>query len=1070
MMISTRRRASLVMLLTAALLLALVGLVQAQGPDGGRAPALRPVPGALQHVGTYHLQKSPLVETDAGSEWVSVIVDLEAPGLAAYDGSIAGLAATSPSVTGASRLDVEGVAAQSYLAYVNAQIDAFESAAAQRIPQALFGHRFDVVLGGVGVVVPADRVEELRSLPGVRAVYPDRLVDLATDRSPDWIGAPAVWDALGGQATAGEGVVVGIIDSGIWPEHPSFSDPDPAGNPYPDPPGGPYACEFGNTEANANDAAFECNNKLLGAARTMDTADILASLGQIEYLPGEFISARDNDGHGTHVASTAAGNGGVMASLFGNEIAEVSGIAPRAQVLAYKICFERWTGTFFTCSAFTSDMAAAIQQGLVDGAQVMNLSFSGGSTPYEDASSLAFLDAYAAGVFVAAAAGNSGPDPDTVGRVSPWVTTVAASTHDGLVANTFDITGPGDVPADLTGIAAVEGTGPHMENDLPSTPIIYAGDVDPENVEGCNAFPAGAFDGAIALISRGTCTFATKVNAAAAAGAVAVVVHNNRGGLPFSMGALGDTTIPSFMISLQAGQAVVDWIQNNPGVTAQIGATVSRQTGDWGDTMADFSSRGGTANQMGISKPDITAPGVDILAGNTAMPNSDEPPGELFQAISGTSMASPHVAGAGALLKALHPDWTPGQIKSALMTTAVRDVVKEDGTTPADAFDFGSGRVNLNQAGDPGLTFDVPAVDFINARDHLWDVNYPSLYVPNMPGSFHVRRVAHSEVDAFTRWTAEPVAGDDWSIGVTDMFAMDPLGEAVLDIWIDASHVPAGEVRMGGIRFTSNRGHTAWFPITFVKRNPAITLEKSCDPTEVAQGDTTTCTISISNIAYADTAFTLNDRLPPQLQLIPESVTGAAADGNGLFVQGGLGGAAPPLVDVAVDPTASPAGYLALSGFGSLTVSMSDESISVWNVPSFQFAGQTYNAIGVVSNGYIVLGGGDAGDVDYINQALPDPARPNNVLAPFWTDLNPDAGGQGWINVLTDGVNDWIVVEWEEVPNFGDGRTNTFQVWIGTTTPDDVSFTYGPSISDGDGGALTVGAENESGTSGGMVY
>src|SRR5205085_8680493 len=131
---------------------------------------------------------------------------------------------------------------------------------------------------------------------------------------------------------------------------------------------------------------------------------------------------------------------------------------------------------------------------------------------------------------------------------------------------------------------------------------------------------------------------------------------------------------------------------------------------------------------------------VEILAGNSPqhIDVAGGPQGELFQAIAGTSMSSPHIAGSGALLKALHPNWTPGQIKSAIMTTAKTSVVKEDGVTPTDAFDDGSGRVDLTQAGSAGLTFNETGANYVADASHLWDANYPSLYVPVMPGAITV--------------------------------------------------------------------------------------------------------------------------------------------------------------------------------------------------------------------------------------------------------------------------------------------------------------------------------------------
>ncbi|MFQ5419652.1 MAG: peptidase S8, partial [Anaerolineae bacterium] len=191
--------------------------------------------------------------------------------------------------------------------------------------------------------------------------------------------------------------------------------------------------------------------------------------------------------------------------------------------------------------------------------------------------------------------------------------------------------------------------------------------------------------------------------------------------------------------------------------------------------------------------------------------------------------------------------------------------------------------------------------------------------------------------------------------------------------------------------------------------------------------------------------------------------------------EGTLFGAEPPLVDAAVDPLASPFGYVGLGGFGSsIDVGATDESIANFNVPAFEYAGETYSQIGIVSNGYVVVGGGTGADVDFINSDLPDAAIPNNVLAPFWTDLNPGAGGRVLVNVLTDGTDTWIIAEWESVPNFGDGETNTAQVWIGINSDvnpgEDISFVYGADVSDGDSSFLTVGAENKFGNSGGTVY
>jgi uncharacterized repeat protein (TIGR01451 family) len=315
-----------------------------------------------------------------------------------------------------------------------------------------------------------------------------------------------------------------------------------------------------------------------------------------------------------------------------------------------------------------------------------------------------------------------------------------------------------------------------------------------------------------------------------------------------------------------------------------------------------------------------------------------------------------------------------------------------------------------------------------------------------------------------------PITPNDLDVIVPDHVQVDRSGDATFDITVDARRVPVGETRFATIEFKQGN-QTLTFPVTIVRQQPVVTMEKSCDPALIARGETTECTITIQNTSFDEAAVSVQDQLPQELKLINGSVVGADANRNLVTYEGTLYGAAPPIVNVAVDPLASPFGYVGLGGFGSSTVvSASDESITNFNVNPFIYAGETYSRIGIVSNGYIIVGGGTGADVDYINSDLPDEAIPNNVLAPFWTDLNPSNGGRILINVLGISPNYWIIVEWESVPNWGDGETNTAQVWIGINGVEDISFTYGPDVSDGDGGFLTVGAENKYGNSGGTVY
>ncbi len=636
------------------------------------------------------------------------------------------------------------------------------------------------------------------------------------------------------------------------------------------------------------------------------------------------------------------------------------------------------------------------------------------------------------------------------------MTTVGASTTNRFFLSHLSVKATGGATLNLTGASITEG--------IPvDTPVVLASDFGDEFC--LNPFPAGTFSGKIVVCKGGINRIIKSFNILQG-NAVGMLLAND------TLLGLGTDNyfIPTVHLEVNDGQTLIDFVHAHSGVTATFtdgeAATVQ------GDVMAPFSSRGGPNQTLGVSKPDVTAPGVQILAGDTPLPATDEggPQGELFQAIRGTSMSSPHVAGSGALIKALHPDWTPGQIKSALMTSATTKVVKEDGTTKADPFDMGAGRIDLRHAGDVGVTFDETGANYVTLADQLWNANYPSIYLPALPGQITLKRTAHDTVGKNHNYRLDTNAPNDLTVTVPSRLKVPKNGDGSLDITIDGRNVPLGGVRFASVVLKGDEADMH-LPISIVRHQPSVTLDKGCSPLSIPHNGFTTCTITMTNTAFDMANVTLTDALPKALQLVPGSVSGATPSGNGLTFTGALAAVVPATVSVQTGE--SPAGgYLPLSLFGIPPVAgVGDETITNFTTPPFIYAGETYTSVGMVSDGYLVAGGGTGSDVQFINQTLPDPTPPNNVLAPFWTDLNPGFSGAMRVGELTDTStgDSWMVFDWDAVPNFSNHQPNSFEVWIGVNGVQDISFAFGP-VTGGEFGSLTVGAENRFGNRGANFF
>ena len=727
--------------------------------------------------------------------------------------------------------DPESAPVEEYTAELEAEkVEALASAGID--PTALVAS-FEFAINGFSAALTPAEAESLATQKGVLLVQRDELHQLHTSQSPEFLGLDdrrGAWDS----GFTGAGVVVGVIDSGIWPEHPSFAArPDLGPAPitiedrdvHPNPAVERFSpgCDFGNTAHNEEDVDFTCNNKLIGAR------DMRFAYKQL--IGAEtYASARDYNGHGSHTASTAAGNPGVEASIFGRDFGEVSGIAPDAHIVAYNACGD--------LGCLGGDLALAIDTAVADGVDVINYSIGGPTPSLTGAANIAFLFAADAEVFVATSAGNAGPGVSTIGSPAsiPWVTTVGAS----LQKKTYVAearTGESEQGSRWSrwftrdqgvyeGASITPGTGGQLA-------FVDAANHGNELCDPAVDF-TGELTGAVVLCLRGGPARVAKSQAVAEAGGAGMVLYN----VDDVQDLLTDNHfVPSVNVSFSDGIAMKQYIADN-GAAATVEITDGEAERQRGNSMAAFSSRGpvGSPASDDIIKPDVTAPGVQILAGNSLTPTLGAP-GELFQSISGTSMSSPHVAGMLALLKQAHPEWSPAMAKSALMTTARQDVRKDDGQTRADPFDFGAGHVDPSGRAsadgsvfNPGLVYDADIWDyfgflcdaapetFVNPATTCalvepqggstiaTNLNYPSIAVSEVPGTKTVTRTVTNVSDETGSYRARVDEPSGYDVTVApSQITLAPQESATFEVVFVNEDAPIGEWRFGSLTWQDGR-------------------------------------------------------------------------------------------------------------------------------------------------------------------------------------------------------------------------------------------------------------------------
>ncbi|APX04382.1 protease [Arthrobacter sp. QXT-31] len=689
-----------------------------------------------------------------------IVVLTEKPA-ATYEGGTPGLQATKP--RSGRKLDASRAEVRRYQAHLEAK----QTALAEK-EKVQIRRTYTAALNGFSATLTAEQALNLAKNPQVLAVAPD------TQQKPDYSttdflklsGANGTWNTqFGGKAAAGKGVVVGVIDSGYTPGSQFFAGSAVAqlkGNPKV---GVPYRTTGGRIAMlKADGSTFEgecqkgegfngtaCNSKVLSARYFSDAFEDSVAKG--DRAPEEVISPVDVGSHGTHTASTAAGNADVETFVDGRSFGLTGGIAPAAKLSIYKICWEDKDPNTGGC--YTSAAVDAINQAVLDGVDVLNYSISGTTSTTTDPVSMAFLSAASAGIFVATSAGNSGPQASTVNHGEPWVTTVAASTFSQELQGTVEFSdgskfrGASIMNREVAGAGVVLAA--NVASGQAADPSLCApGSLDPAKISG-----------KVVVCDRGVYDRVAKSAEVARGGGVGMILVN----LATSSLDADKHSVPTVHVNPPATETIKAKVAANPALTVSL---VNKDTTglplEAQPQIAGFSSRGPLlATDSDLLKPDVAAPGVAVLAGVSPIGSG----GDQFGFMSGTSMASPHVAGFGALILGKNPTWSPATVKSAMMTTA-SDIKLADGSKNTDVLATGAGQVDPARVLNPGLVYDAGSDDYLRfiqgtgmdlgiaglGSTRPRDMNVPSFSLGNLAGRIEVTRTVTALTAGTYRATA----------------------------------------------------------------------------------------------------------------------------------------------------------------------------------------------------------------------------------------------------------------------------------------------------------------------------
>ncbi len=954
---------------------------------------------------------------------------------------LAATAAATEQASPGNKLDLTAAATQKQGSVLAQERSAFAAALKQALPNAEINRHFDTVINAVVVTSTDDIYQQLQNVDGVKAVFREEMYYEQMDASLDLIKAKTVWEQLGGDMNAGKGVKVAVIDGGIRPESPLFKDTGfaaPASKP--------------NNDYCATVEPTFCNNKLIVARFSTPT---------FATVPQEYMSPLGNGGHGTHTAGTAVGvpakikfNGStnIVPTVDGKPSEDgftevtVSGVAPGAYLMAYKALFQvfRADGTV-TGSGSNVMLLEALDWAVKDGADVINNSWGGsaGADPATSPYQAAFKAAEDAGVVVVTSAGNSGPAAQSVGCpgcIESGIT-IASTTTGRFFANTVKF-GTEAAMLGITGsqfAATISG----LTAD-PVAKVIDAAKAAPTNALACTAFPADTFKDSFALISRGTCAFSDKINNAMAAGAKGVIMVQNNDGQPTSM-SNPNTTIPSLMISRADGTKLAKALETAPNSTATLSRFASRVvSAQFADNMSDFSSRGPDGDNN-ILKPDMGAPGSDILSATSPDQFADK---RGFQLMSGTSMAAPHVAGAAAIMQQKFPKWTAVEIKTALTSTAVNGLKKEDSVTATTPFDIGAGRLDLSRAVKAAATFDKPSF-----------AQNPCV------GNCNFTRSIRNMTDKEVTWTGAVQFTDTNTKGKLDKttVTLKPYGtsgdKADFVLSVDGTMSTFGAWAFGNVLWTSSdtTAPTATMPIAVrIAETADATILATASSTVLKAAEPTQVTATFNNKSY-DSTVTMVAQAPSGTKLVTGSASVGLKDAttNLLNENTNLGrvswAGSVIKANLAAVQSASAGSTVLKDTIPAATCSGDcDDNIISYNLgtSTITYAGVKYSRFHVSTNGFVQLSNSATAPSTAANNVkLPSTVAPANILAPLWADMDLAGGsdGAGTIHVATVTSNgrDYSVVEWNGIEVFEvPGLQYTFQLWMAKDGAEDIKFNY----------------------------